>query len=326
MQPEGTFTQVAPGHVVVELPAADTPPAPVVIDLPDFLAKEIPPRELLLEPWLPAQGLAMIHAMRGIGKTHLSLGVAYAVASGGAFLGWQAPRPRGVLFLDGEMPAAALQERLAVIVASSQEQATMPLKIVTPDLQPRDRASFNLADPDDQAALEPLLEDIALVVVDNLSTLCRYGKENEGESWTPVQEWALRQRAAGRSVLFIHHSGKSGGQRGTSRREDVLDTVIGLKRPQDYEPEQGARFEIHFEKARGFHGDEAQALEAMLATDGAGRQVWQVLTKEDSMMERVIELHQDGLKQKDIADELGVHKSTVSRQLTKAKKEGRIND
>ena len=30
----------------------------------------------------------------------------------------------------------------------------------------------------------------------------------------------------------------------------ALDTVIALRRPEDYSPEQGARFEIHFEKLR----------------------------------------------------------------------------
>ena len=42
--------------------------------------------------------------------------------------------------------------------------------------------------------------------------------------------WMLAQRAAARSVLLIHHAGKGGGQRGTSRKEDVLDTVISLSR------------------------------------------------------------------------------------------------
>jgi hypothetical protein len=44
--------------------------------------------------------------------------------------------------------------------------------------------------------------------------------------------------------------GRMGRQRGTSRREDALDTVIALRRPDDYSPEDGARFEVHFEKLR----------------------------------------------------------------------------
>lgn len=86
-----------------------------VVDALDFMALQFPPRENILSPWLPRQGLGMVYAPRGIGKTHFSLGVAYAVAGGGLFFGWQAMAPRGVLFLDGEMPAGVLQERLARI-------------------------------------------------------------------------------------------------------------------------------------------------------------------------------------------------------------------
>ena len=100
-----------------------------------------------------------------------------------------------------------------------------------------------LSDPDDQADLEAKLEGISLVIVDNLATLCRTGQPNDADSWLPIQTWALRLRAAGLSVLFIHHSGKNGGQRGTSAKEDILDTVIGLRRPSDYEATEGARFE-----------------------------------------------------------------------------------
>ena len=57
-------------------------------------------------------------------------------------------------------------------------------------------------------------------------------------------------RRSGIAVLFIHHAGTNGRQRGTSRREDALDTVIALRRPEDYSLEHGARFEIHFEKLR----------------------------------------------------------------------------
>jgi hypothetical protein len=64
----------------------------------------------------------------------------------------------------------------------------------------------------------------------------------------------------------VHHAGANGRQRGTSRREDALDTVIALRRPEDYSPEQGARFEVHFEKLRNrVEGDGALPFEAKLA-------------------------------------------------------------
>jgi hypothetical protein len=41
-----------------------------------LLSREIPPRKIILSPWLPSQGLAMIYAARGVGKTHVALEVA----------------------------------------------------------------------------------------------------------------------------------------------------------------------------------------------------------------------------------------------------------
>ena len=108
----------------------------------------------------------------------------------------------------------------------------------------------NLATPAGQALLDPLLSGVSLIVIDNISTLASAGHDNDAESWTPVQGWLLKLRRRGLSVLLIHHAGKGGQQRGTSRREDVLDTVIALRHPADYMPTEGARFNVHIEKAR----------------------------------------------------------------------------
>lgn len=52
------------------------------INLEDFLALELPQRELILKPFLPKQGLCLLYAKRGVGKTHVALNIAYAVATG----------------------------------------------------------------------------------------------------------------------------------------------------------------------------------------------------------------------------------------------------
>ena len=289
------------------------------LSIQELLSMDIPPRENILAPWLPAQGLAMVYAPRGVGKTHLSIGIAVAVASGSKFLNWTAPKPRGVLFIDGEMPLVALQERVAYAVSSIGEP-TAPLVFITPDSQ--DYGMPDLASSSGQAAIaDHITDEIGLIIVDNLSTLVRSGKENEGESWQPVQTWALSQRSKGKSILFIHHSGKSGNQRGTSRREDVLDTVIALRRPPDYKPEQGAVFEVHFEKARGIYGDDTQSFEAVLINAPDGSQSWTTRSLEESTFERVVSLYRDGLKPTEIANELGKNRSTISRHINKAKEE-----
>jgi DNA-binding CsgD family transcriptional regulator len=287
------------------------------IGIAEFLSMEIPPRRHLLAPVLPEQGLMMVHGPRGLGKTHLSVGMAVAVASAGRFLRWSAPTPAGVLLVDGEMPASALQERLAKAIQASETEIGAPLNIITPDLN-REAGMPDLSTASGQAAVDSLVGDARLIVLDNLSSLMRSGVENDAESWQPLQTWALRHRAQGRSVIFIHHSGKGGAQRGTSRREDVLDTVIGLRRPGDYSQTQGARFEVHIEKGRSLFGDDAAAFEAHLCADQHNRQTWTMKPLEDSQNTRIAELAALGMRPNDIAAELGIHKATVYRHISKA--------
>ena len=287
----------------------------------DLLKMEIPPRRTLLAPWLPEKGAAMLYGPRGVGKTHLSLSVAYAVASGGKVLRWQAPEARPVLFVDGEMPLAALQERVAGIALASEVQ---PPKDDFLRFLPADHFRDGLPDlasPQGQEMLERLSEGVALIVLDNLSSLA-HCRENEADDWQPMQELVLSLRRRDTSTLIIHHSGKGGQQRGTSRREDVLDTVISLRRPDGYEPSEGSRFEVHFEKARGFTGADAMPFEALLSVGEDGAIGWQ--TADLKQIDKAIgfEMFEGGAKPSDVEKALGVHRATVYR-WQKAWKNGR---
>jgi hypothetical protein len=291
-----------------------------IVTAAELFRTTFPPREKILAPWLPEKGLAMVYGVRGVGKTHLTLGAAYAIASGGTFLRWKAPKPRRVVLLDGEMPAVVLQERLAAIVAQAEGEPPGEdfLRVLPLDLQERD---LDLSNEAHQRELEEALGDAEVVFADNISTLVRGGRENEAESWLPVQQWALRQRRAGRSIVFIHHAGKGGQQRGTSRREDVLDTVMALRKPGDHEPDQGARFEVHFEKSRGFYGDDAKPFEGTLTPSGT----WAMRELADVDLARVAALTADGLSVRDIAEETGITKSRVSRLQKQARARGMMD-
>lgn len=299
-------------------------PSLCVLTLAELLNRRFPDRAAILAPWLLTQSLSMIHAWRGVGKTHVALGIAYAVATGGKFLTWHAPNPRKVLYLDGEMPGAALRDRLkALVEADERDFDPANLLIVTPDAQ--HGAMPDLATLEGQAAIEAAAADAELIIIDNISTLCRStGPENDAESWRAPQEWALRMRRAGKAVLFIHHSGKGGAQRGSSKREDTLDVVINLRRPPDYSEEEGARFELRYEKYRNGHGEEAKPIEASLSHDEHGRAVWTWRTVEESTFHRVVGLKKDGLAAGEIAKELGIHKSRVSRHLKRARELGLV--
>ena len=301
---------------VAELRAKYDPPVLIrTVPVEEFIQMELPPRKAMLFPALWRQGLTMIHAPRGIGKTFVSIGMTVAVASAGSFLNWRANEPCGVLFLDGEMPAGALKERINQTIVAGGKDLEAPIDIFTPDLC--DGRVPDLSTTDGQAAVDTLVTDhTKLIVVDNLSCFCRSGRENEGESWISTQDWALSHRAQGRTVLFIHHSNKNGSQRGTSRREDVLDTVIGLRKPHDFESDEpGTRFAVVFEKSRNAFGQDIASFEAKLATDEKGRISWATETLKSLEVEQIREMARDGMKIREIAQELGMSASTVCRRL-----------
>jgi hypothetical protein len=293
----------------------------VCADLIDFIRLPLPNLEPILGEWLVEKSLGMLHAWRGAGKTWAVMSMAYAIASGQDFLKWRCTRARRVLYLDGEMQAGAMQFRLARIAKMfPNAPARGYLKIVTPDLQ-EGRGMPDLATVEGQADLDRTIKDAEpeLIIVDNLSCLARSGRENESESWQPVADWALRMRREGRSVLFVHHSGKGGSQRGTSKREDILDAVIALKVPKGMDGTNGAQFELVFEKARHSHGADVDPIEAKLVEDADGNLGWSYEDALANRYDRAKEMHEAGMSCREIADELGISAATVSRTLKRGK-------
>lgn len=283
------------------------------VSLGDFLTLEIPPREMFLSPVIAAQSLNLLYGLRGIGKTHVTLAIALSVAGGTRFLRWAAPKPRRVLYIDGELPASLLQQWTAELVAGgSSEAATENLRFITPDLQ--EGGIPDLATTLGQAAIAEHCEWADLIIVDNLSSLVREGRENESESWLPVQAWALELRRRGKSVLFVHHAARNGqNQRGTSKREDLLDTILGLKRPTAYSQTEGLRAEIHFEKCRAFHGNDAEPFEVALVTSESGLPTWTVAAIQTSQFERAQPLLEAGADIATLMQELGVSRASAFR-------------
>lgn len=291
------------------------------LDLHDFAQRQFKPRAEMLSPWLHSQDLCMVYAARGIGKTHFSLAVAYAVATGGSFGPWRAPKPRKVLYLDGELPGAVMQQRCLMHCPEVEPKPGF-FRVLTPDIVPEDDTLPDISTPEGQAVIEQSIDaDTELIVIDNLSAWARTGRENDAESWHPIATWLLSLRRRGIAVLLVHHGGKNGQQRGTSKKEDLLDVVISLARPKDYDPQQGAVFVLEFTKARNLTGTEAESLEFTLGGDET-RAEWTFSSAEASTMDRVAGRAREGLQAGEIAEELGIHKSSVSRHLKKARELG----
>jgi putative DNA primase/helicase len=282
------------------------------------LALEIPPLEFLMQPWLWKGQLGMLHAQRGEFKTRVAMQVAHSIACGQPFVGcWPVPRACRVLYVEGELPGTLLQKRLGLLGVP-----TANLRFVSRDLLLRDNIVLpDLASEAGQRFLDRIIEaqQSELIFLDSLSTLVFSGIENDAEPWVPIQRWAMAQRFRGRSLWFVHHEGRSGLPRGTSKREDVLDVILALKAKQrevTAEDSEEVTLEVRFTKTREIHPNDAAPRLLHLKTT-SGTAVWRHELVRDQTRERVAELHRQNVKQKDIAKEVKLSQSQVSRILAK---------
>ncbi len=298
---------------IKEAPITHHPP---VIDVLDFMKLDLPPREMVIDPLLPRKGIMLITAPAGAGKTYLAFSLAHAVAIGGKLLKWSAPKPRRVLYIDGEMDGAEFQERIAATTSIIPPVRGF-LQLWTPDHAGR---TPDLSTPEGQAMIEPWLAGVEVVFLDSISTLCRTGVENVAEDWAPVQAWLLDLKRRGISSVLVHHTGwaKEHG-RGTSKRLDVINTELLLKPSEDH-GEGETRFEIHLTKKRGITGRASTPIEAQFCIRN-GTVFWTYSELREAQAERAVKLSAQGMTQRDISDEIGVGLGTVNRWLQKAAKD-----
>ena len=122
---------------------------------------------------------------------------------------------------------------------------------------------------------------------------------------------------------MLHHAGKSGTSRGSSKRHGVLDTVIKLDRPVDYKNEEGLKIQLSYEKCRSFVGKDASTigLEYNLV-DGIAE--WKAFDIVDEKLRDIVELDKKGLNQLKIAKKLNLSQGEVSKRLKKAKEESLV--
>jgi putative DNA primase/helicase len=89
------FLIKSPKPLVEEYSNVIAPPEPhasvselKIYNIEEFLKLCLPPREFIIDPIIPTQGISMLYASRGVGKTFLALSLAYGVAIGHPVLSW----------------------------------------------------------------------------------------------------------------------------------------------------------------------------------------------------------------------------------------------
>lgn len=292
----------------------------VILKAKDFTTLELPPKRKFLNPWLTEQSITLISGWRGTGKTWLALSILDAVSKGVSFGPWETETSTPCLFLDGEMPAQDVRERIenldinSVYIYSDCYANSLGL------------SRANLLSETWRSTMKRILitRGIKLWVIDNLASLAGGSDENTKKEWDPINTWLLDLRFAGIATIMLHHVGKEGMQRGTSAREDNIDNSIILKRPFDYTPEDGCKFIMHFTKARVRTKDLGLITDNQfqLREDETGQLIWTWGGVKQENKKQILKMLDERATQGEICDLLGLSKGYVSKIKTKAIKDG----
>jgi hypothetical protein len=133
-----------------------------------------------------------------------------------------------------------------------------------------------------------------------------------------MQDWMLHLRRKGYAVMYLHHGGKPDAsgrskQRGTSKREDILNTSIELWRPQDFDK---SAFCLNFSKTRNWVAGDPLSLQ--IGDDGWVRP-FDPDQEDREMDELIVFFKAEGYTYTEIAKQCGVGQTRISNVLKKEK-------
>lgn len=300
-----------------------------IFNIPDFLKKKFAPKKTILHPWVKEYQIIMIYGPRGVGKSMFVISLLVSIVSGNCFGPWETINPVNCLYLDGEMVQQDTAERFASLVNGNLIKEKL---FIYSDSYANSLGipGANLLDGEWRKAMKEMLleKDIKIWVADNIASLAPGIDENSKQDWDPINKWFLDLRFAGITTIFLHHTNKEGGQRGTSGREYNIDVSILLDRPKNYVPEDGARFIARFEKARIPHQDLPLIAdtEFCLEAEGDRSYIWTFGAVKKQNKVQVIKMLGEGISAKDIAEELGITQGRVSQLKREAVIDGLVTD
>jgi RecA-family ATPase len=218
----------------------------------------------------------MLFSSPGAGKSWLALGLALAASNGTAVARskegnekWKAPKPRNVLWVDGELDASDIALRVSLLTPSYTAKDREPLG---PDFLPKQLQSLesqfpDIAAPDDAEDLVRHCKEhkVDLVVLDNLTTLASLEDENATSTFKPIiDNLLMRLKVAKVACVLVHHSNKNDSSyRGSSSIATTFNAIIHLKKNR---LEKG-EFSLEFQKARNDHIENTATTFNLLPTE-----------------------------------------------------------
>ena len=211
-----------------------------------WMEREVPRPEPLLGDLITAASSTIIYGQTGIGKTMFGLAMATAMASGAPFLHWFPARPARVLYIDGEMQASLLKQRILTSLQPEEREAAKRNLFVysatwEDELIKRFPEIGKMPPLNTEEGLKWLINLINLletwgdkldaVFFDNNMSLLEGDKKEEGP-WSavlPLKQHLTRREIA--QIWFDHTGHNQDHLYGSSTKMWQIDTVIRMQPP-----------------------------------------------------------------------------------------------
>lgn len=191
------------------------------INWPDFW-EQTHHAEWLTEPIIPKGRLVALYAEGKAGKSLLALEIGAALATGNPCIDTPASDPKTVVYIDNEMTADDLTDRLTDLGYGPETDLTRFLYLQLSTMPPLDTAEGG------EAIREIIqLDQPDLIIIDTVARNVA-GEENSADTYRDLYRHSLQPiKAAGISCLRLDHAGKDPkkGQRGSSAKNDDVDVV-----------------------------------------------------------------------------------------------------
>lgn len=246
----------------------------------DFVAADVTAPRYLVEGIWPEQAIGFISGQPKVFKSFLALDLAFALASGGMFLGrYQAPQPQRVLVIQNESSRSAFRDRLRSI---GNRFGGIPEELCVITNYP-----ILL---DDETWIERMNRDLerirpALMILDPLASMSSADENSAtevGDIVRLLREWRDKYEMA---ICIVHHTVKDGSGRrsgnklrGSGALYGAAEVVVSMERPDDDAPRIAVRIEMkETESPKPFFAEfipegselRIQNAEQLIATDQA---------------------------------------------------------
>ena len=242
-----------------------------------------------------------------------------------------------MLYVDGEMHLGDIQERLRGLLAGAgpsinKERAVQNLRFISRQGQGSATWFPSITETKDVMFYASLIRDWGadLVVFDNFSTLGEVDDENSASSFNELTQTLLRLKQLGVATILVHHAGKNGDFRGSSKLSITFEVILNLI-PTDPVQEDSdlyhqAAFITAFEKMRS--GKLPEEVCASLGTEqsltGDPKYIWSYESLNISRLQRIKAILEEEsvTNHQGLAERLKVSPATISRDMKDAYKRG----